>query len=252
MRVSPPDRHARRNRLPRNPARNRPCRTATRSAGGRDARRRRRRNSLRFGRRRRPRRQPAVCGRGCELPYADAQRVEALPGDALRRRRRRRALSLHQGAGGAALREPFRRAAARRCRGRHAGRRRQHGRRAAMRDPCPGFLRRARRRAPAAAVFAARPQLLRKAQRNARLLCPVRSAQGELPRFRSPPSEGDPARGCPFHVDPRSGARGRHRRLLRAQLRGASGKACPRLCATGRSPQRPSSTGTRRQCWRTR
>ena len=53
----------------------------------------RRRRPLRLGRRRRPRRQPASCGRRPRVRHDDAQRAEAVPGDAVRRGRRRRALS---------------------------------------------------------------------------------------------------------------------------------------------------------------
>ena len=173
------------------------------------------------------------------LPHDDAQRAEAVPGDAVRRGRRRRALRLHEGAGGAALREPFGRAApldavaAMLAAAGNTAAELQCGTHA------PGYLRRARRGAAAAAVFAARAQLLRQAQRHARVLRPVRPAEGELPRVRPSAAAGDPARGRPLHRDP-GGEPGRgHRRLLGAQLRGAAGVPRARLRAARRGRRRP-------------
>ena len=90
-----------------------------------------------------------------------------------------------------------------------------------VRNARAGLLRRARRSAAAAAVFAARAQLLRQAQRHARVLRPVRTAEGDLPRVRPSVAAGDTARRCALHCRrPEARARRGHRRMLGAELRG--------------------------------
>ena len=172
------------------------------------------------------------------LPDDDAQRAEAVPGDAVRRRRRHRALRLLRRADRAALREPFGRAAPRRGRGRHAGQGGQHRGRPAVRHARPRVLRATRRGPAAAALFAAREQLLRQAQRHARVLRRNAACRKQTYLdYDHPLQQAIRARGRAFHVDAGSGSRRRHRRLLRAELCGAARRPGARLRAA-RGPAR--------------
>ena len=157
--------------------------------------------ALRLGRGRRLPRSSALCGRRPGAPDAHPQRAEAVPGDAVRRgaagwsasaiagRRWRCCAPVIRASRGTSTPSPDMLAA-----------RRQHGGRPPVRHARARILRRARRSAAAAAVFAARAQLLGQAQRHARVLRPVRTAEGELPRVRSSAAAGHPARGRAFHV----------------------------------------------------
>ena len=169
-------------------------RAAARPARRRHARRRGRERPLRLGGRRRPR--TAGCCYAAGDPHFvddDAQRAEAVPGDAVRRGAAASSASAISTAQVALLcashsGEPRHVDGGRR----HAGAGGQHGGRPAMRHARAGLLRGARRGAAAAAVFAARAQLLGQAQRHARVLRPVRPAEGRLSRLRPSAAAGDP------------------------------------------------------------
>ena len=124
--------------------------------------------------------------------------------------------------------------------------------RPAMRNARAGLFRGARRSAAAAAVFAARAQLLGQAQRNARVLRPLRAAEGNLPRVRPSAAAGDPPRGRAFHRGPGNRAPRRHRRLLGAELRGAADRAGAGVRAARRARRTIRSTATHRGGSRTR
>ena len=202
--------------------RRRPARAARR----RHPRRRRRQHSLRIDRRRRSRGQPAVRGGRPVFPDDDAQRAEAVPGDAVRRGRGRSSAS-----------------ASRRRRWRCCARAIRASRATSRRWPtcwreratspgdlqcgthAPGFYE-VRGEVPPPPPYS--PLAHNCSGKHSGML--AYCVHCGLPKesylaVRPSAAAGDPARGRAFHVDAGGRARRRHRRLLGAELRGAARRA---------------------------
>ncbi len=142
------------------------------------------------------------CGGRSALPDDDPQRAEAVPGDAVRRRGRRRALRLLAGAGRAAVRQPFRRAAARRRRSPTCW-----PVAAAPRPNCSAA--RMRRATTRCAAKCRRRRRVRRSRTTARAstagcspTASTAAAEGRLPRVRPSAAAGDPPLRRAFHRTP--------------------------------------------------